>query len=185
MGELGVLFNPGMRHEQEEKLAKQMLREDEGTGRKGRLGIDLESGVVVIGSLSADPAAEPEVEGTAEPGARTEADASAEPRAGAEADASAEPDPSAGRNGAADAGHGGDTTGAGRNAGEPAMRAAATAAPSTAAATSTAAARKPQPGEARPARHAVKEAPAGKAKRKPSAPAAADAPVGKSRRRGR
>lgn len=50
MGELGVLFNPGMRHEQEEKLAKQMLREDEGTGRKGRLGIDLESGVVVIGA---------------------------------------------------------------------------------------------------------------------------------------
>lgn len=50
MGELGVLFNPGMRHEREEKLAKQMLREDEGTGRKGRLRIDLESGVVVIGS---------------------------------------------------------------------------------------------------------------------------------------
>lgn len=64
MGELGVLFNPGMRHEQEEKLAKQMLREDEGTGRKGRLGIDLESGVVIIGSPSADPAAEPDVDGT-------------------------------------------------------------------------------------------------------------------------
>lgn len=39
-----------MRHEEEEKRAKQMLREEEGTGRKGRLGIDLESGVVVIGS---------------------------------------------------------------------------------------------------------------------------------------
>jgi len=50
-----VLFNPGMRHEQEEKLAKQMLREDEGTGRKGRLGIDLESGVVVIGSGAVRP----------------------------------------------------------------------------------------------------------------------------------
>lgn len=50
MGELGVLFNPGMRHEQEEKAAKQMMREDEGTGRKGRLGIDLESGTVVIGA---------------------------------------------------------------------------------------------------------------------------------------
>lgn len=48
LGEFGALFNPGMRHENEEKLAKQMLREDEGTGRKGRLGIDLESGVVVI-----------------------------------------------------------------------------------------------------------------------------------------
>lgn len=58
MGELGVLFNPGMRHEQEEKLAKQMLREDEGTGRKGRRGIDLESGVVVIGADDA-PSAEP------------------------------------------------------------------------------------------------------------------------------
>lgn len=61
MGELGVLFNPGMRHEQEEKLAKQMLREDEGTGRKGRLGIDLESGVVVIGAVAApSPAERPE-----------------------------------------------------------------------------------------------------------------------------
>lgn len=50
-----MLFNPGMRHEQEEKLAKQMLREDEGTGRKGRLGIDLESGVVVIGSGAVRP----------------------------------------------------------------------------------------------------------------------------------
>lgn len=56
MGELGVLFNPGMRHEQEEKLAKQMLREDEGTGRKGRRSIDLESGVVVIDADSAPSA---------------------------------------------------------------------------------------------------------------------------------
>lgn len=50
LGELGALFNPGMRHEEEEKRAKQMLREEEGTGRKGRLSIDLASGVVVIGS---------------------------------------------------------------------------------------------------------------------------------------
>lgn len=49
LGELGALFNPGMRHEMEEKRAKQMLREEEGTGRKGRLGIDLDSGVAVIG----------------------------------------------------------------------------------------------------------------------------------------
>lgn len=52
LGELGALFNPGMRHEEEEKRAKEMLREDEGTGRKGRLNIDLASGVVVIGSDS-------------------------------------------------------------------------------------------------------------------------------------
>lgn len=39
-----------MRHEEEEKRAKHMLREEEGTGRKGRLGIDLDSGVVVIGA---------------------------------------------------------------------------------------------------------------------------------------
>lgn len=45
-----MLFNPGMRHDIEEKAAKQMLREEEGTGRKGRLGIDLDSGVVVIGT---------------------------------------------------------------------------------------------------------------------------------------
>lgn len=53
MGELGALFNPGMRHEEEEQRAKQMLREEEGTGRKGRLNIDLSSGVVVIGSDTA------------------------------------------------------------------------------------------------------------------------------------
>ncbi len=39
-----------MRHEMEERRAKQMLREEEGTGRKGNLRIDLESGVVVIPS---------------------------------------------------------------------------------------------------------------------------------------
>lgn len=55
-----MLFNPGMRHEQEERLAKQMLREDEGAGRKGRHGIDLDAGVVVIGSATATPQAEPE-----------------------------------------------------------------------------------------------------------------------------
>lgn len=57
LGELGALFNPGMRHEIEEQLSKQMLREEEGTGRKGRLGIDLDSGVVVMGDI-ADPPAE-------------------------------------------------------------------------------------------------------------------------------
>lgn len=112
LGELGVLFNPGMRHEMEEKLAKQMIREDEGTGRKGRRGIDLESGVVVIGSDGSsdvdDPAAhkEPElsdteqraVEGrlaTTDPddGADTAAtDETSAPRSGSKrADASAEP----------------------------------------------------------------------------------------------
>jgi hypothetical protein len=48
LGEFGALFNPGMRHELEERRAKQMLREEEGSARKGRLGIDLDSGVAVI-----------------------------------------------------------------------------------------------------------------------------------------
>ncbi len=48
LGEFGALFNPGMRHELEERRAKQMLREEEGTGRKGRMGIDLDSGVALI-----------------------------------------------------------------------------------------------------------------------------------------
>jgi hypothetical protein len=48
LGEFGALFNPGMRHELEERRAKQMLREEEGNARKGDLRIDLESGVAVI-----------------------------------------------------------------------------------------------------------------------------------------
>src|SRR6478735_8771133 len=68
MGELGALFNPGMRHELEERQAKAARREEEGNARDGDLRIDLESGVAVInvpGSdedtdrSSADPKARP------------------------------------------------------------------------------------------------------------------------------
>lgn len=48
MGELGALFNPGMRHELEERRARAARREEEGNGRDGDLRIDLESGVAVI-----------------------------------------------------------------------------------------------------------------------------------------
>lgn len=48
MGELGALFNPGMRHELEERRAKAARREEEGNARDGDLRIDLESGVAVI-----------------------------------------------------------------------------------------------------------------------------------------
>lgn len=54
MGELGALFNPGMRHELEERQAKASRREEEGNGRDGDLRIDLESGVAVIGVVGAD-----------------------------------------------------------------------------------------------------------------------------------
>ena len=48
MGELGALFNPGMRHELEERRSKAMRREEEGNARDSDLRIDLESGVAVI-----------------------------------------------------------------------------------------------------------------------------------------
>ncbi len=48
MGELGALFNPGMRHEQEERRAKALIREEEGDSREVDPRIDLESGVAVI-----------------------------------------------------------------------------------------------------------------------------------------
>jgi hypothetical protein len=48
MGELGALFNPGMRHEIEERESKQNSREEEGNARDGDLRIDLASGVAVI-----------------------------------------------------------------------------------------------------------------------------------------
>lgn len=50
MGELGALFNPGMRHELEERQAKAARREEEGNANDGDLRIDLESGVAVIKS---------------------------------------------------------------------------------------------------------------------------------------
>ncbi len=54
MGELGALFNPGMRHELAERQAKAARREEEGNARDGDLRIDLESGVAVINVVGAD-----------------------------------------------------------------------------------------------------------------------------------
>ena len=56
MGELGALFNPGMRHELEERRAKAARREEEGNARDGDLRIDLESGVAVINAPEDDDA---------------------------------------------------------------------------------------------------------------------------------
>ena len=54
MGELGALFNPGMRHELEERRAKAARREEEGNARDGDLRIDLDSGVAVINTPGED-----------------------------------------------------------------------------------------------------------------------------------
>ncbi len=54
MGELGALFNPGMRHELEERQSKAARREEEGNARDGDLRIDLESGVAVINVPGSD-----------------------------------------------------------------------------------------------------------------------------------
>ena len=60
LGELGALFNPGMRHEIEERQAKANRREEEGNARDGDLRIDLASGVAVINmSKSGDQPAGP------------------------------------------------------------------------------------------------------------------------------
>ncbi len=55
MGPLGEIFNPGMRHEIEERRSRALRREEEGNARDGDLRIDLDSGKVVI---SAQPSAE-------------------------------------------------------------------------------------------------------------------------------
>jgi hypothetical protein len=54
MGELGALFNPGMRHELEERRARAARREEEGNARDGDLRIDLDSGVAVINAPDDD-----------------------------------------------------------------------------------------------------------------------------------
>lgn len=63
MGELGALFNPGMRHELEERRARAARREEEGNARDGDLRIDLDSGVAIINSTEdedeRDPAGPP------------------------------------------------------------------------------------------------------------------------------
>lgn len=48
MGPLGEIFNPGMRHEIEERRSKALRREEEGNARDGDLRIDLDSGQVVF-----------------------------------------------------------------------------------------------------------------------------------------
>ncbi|MBN9609551.1 MAG: hypothetical protein BGO26_07780 [Actinobacteria bacterium 69-20] len=160
LGELGALFNPGMRHEEEEKRAKQMLREEEGTGRKGRLGIDLESGVVVIGADGAARAdADPADRGAANGRGRPEPDresGSASAASGAATGAATDTD--GGRNGAVN----------GATDGAPAKRAA-------------------KPGEPQVAHRSVTAAPEGKARRGTGGGPAAGRPatgnpVGKARR---
>jgi hypothetical protein len=86
MGELGALFNPGMRHELEERQAKAARREEEGNARDGDLRIDLESGVAVINVVGTDS---DEAGTDTTPGAEV-----SEPAAGA--DASAAKDTAAG-----------------------------------------------------------------------------------------
>jgi hypothetical protein len=54
MGELGAMFNPGMRHELEERRSKAARREEEGNARDGDLHIDLASGIAVINVPSDD-----------------------------------------------------------------------------------------------------------------------------------
>ncbi len=73
MGELGALFNPGMRHELEERRSKAARREEEGNARDGDLRIDLESGVAVINVTQ--PADEAEQSAVAAESAERAADA--------------------------------------------------------------------------------------------------------------
>jgi hypothetical protein len=86
MGELGALFNPGMRHELEERRARAARREEEGSARDGDLRIDLESGVAVINA----PGDEGSVE--ADQTALADGENAAEARTGSEASESADPD---------------------------------------------------------------------------------------------
>jgi len=48
VGPLGEIFNPGMRHEIEERRSKALRREEDGNARDADLRIDLESGFVNI-----------------------------------------------------------------------------------------------------------------------------------------
>lgn len=52
LGELGALFSPGMRHEQERRRSADMMREEEGTSADPPNMIDLDSGVVVLGPVA-------------------------------------------------------------------------------------------------------------------------------------
>jgi hypothetical protein len=49
MEELSALFAPGIRHEQAEKQLREVLRDDEGTGDRGRVStVDLDGNKAVI-----------------------------------------------------------------------------------------------------------------------------------------
>lgn len=76
MGPLGEIFNPGMRHEIEERRSKALRREEEGHGRKGDLRIDLDSGYVTITAAPVAPADDEEQHGEngPDPTARRESD---------------------------------------------------------------------------------------------------------------
>lgn len=100
MGELGALFNPGMRHELEERRAKAARREEEGNARDGDLRIDLESGVAVINAPGegdeTDRGSEPAVQSAAESAAGSDRQPIADqegPPDSAEPAESAEPAP--------------------------------------------------------------------------------------------
>lgn len=54
MGPLGEIFNPGMRHEIEERRSKALRREEDGNARDADLRIDLESGFVNIVAPASD-----------------------------------------------------------------------------------------------------------------------------------
>jgi len=85
MGELGALFNPGMRHELEERRAKAARREEEGNARDGDMRIDLESGVAVINIADEDDdtveASSSKSADDSEPGANSDADSDGAPSA--------------------------------------------------------------------------------------------------------
>jgi hypothetical protein len=53
VGPLGEIFNPGMRHEIEERRSKALRREEDGNARDADLRIDLDSGFVNIVALPA------------------------------------------------------------------------------------------------------------------------------------
>jgi len=92
MGELGALFNPGMRHELEERRSKAMRREEEGNARDGDLRIDLESGVAVINVPGVDGGTAEQSPAVSEQSGVAEQDAVAEHGAPADQDAVADQD---------------------------------------------------------------------------------------------
>ena len=92
MGELGALFNPGMRHELEERRSKAMRREEEGNARDGDLRIDLESGIAVINAPAANGGTAEQNPAAAEQTGDAEQDAPGEQGAADEQDTAGEHD---------------------------------------------------------------------------------------------